>query len=82
MLLVNIFLYFFLYSNIIVQCKSQIKCNNEYSFKSTNNRTGKFLFDAIFRIGSGISNVFGDNVDEDTDYEDINVKTCDCGKCE
>lgn len=82
MLLVNIFFYFFLYSNFIVQIKSQIKCDKEYSLKSTNNRTSKFLFDAIFRIGSGISNVFGDNVDEDTDYEDINIKTCDCGKLE
>lgn len=45
------------------------------------NRRGKFLFDAIFRISSGITNAFGYEADEYSDYnDDINIKTCDCGE--
>jgi len=52
---------------------------NDLISEKKNNRTSKFLFDAIFRIGSGISNAFGYEADEDLDYnENVNVKTCDC----
>ncbi|XP_050337859.1 transmembrane protease serine 2 isoform X2 [Bactrocera neohumeralis] len=45
----------------------------------TAERSGKFLFDAIFRISSSITNAFGYEGEEYSDYnEDINIKTCEC----
>nr|XP_036214104.1 trypsin zeta-like [Bactrocera oleae] len=45
----------------------------------TADRSGKFLFDAIFRISSSITNAFGYEGEEYSDYnEDINIKTCEC----
>lgn len=76
MILVHLFVYICIFNNIV---ESKFEASNN-ELRKTQNRTSKFLFDAIFRIGSGISNVFGDNVDEDTDYDDTNIKTCDCGK--
>ncbi|XP_067616190.1 trypsin-1 [Eurosta solidaginis] len=43
------------------------------------NRRGKFLFDAIFRVSVGLSQAFGYDGEEYSDYnDDINIKTCEC----
>lgn len=47
----------------------------------TVDRRGKFLFDAIFRITASVSNAFGYEGEEYSDYnDDMNIKTCECGK--
>ena len=46
-----------------------------------NNRTGRFFFDALFKIGSNFNDVLDyDDFDEDADYDlNSHVRTCDCG---
>lgn len=64
-----------------IDCRmTQIKTNHSLESNIFQTRKSKFLFDSIFRIGTGISNAFGDDANEETDYHDVNIEKCDCGK--
>jgi len=53
--------------------------NSVYSVSSR--RTSRFFFDNIFRISSGVANVFGFESDDEPEYEENNnLSTCDCGE--
>ncbi|CAD7083715.1 unnamed protein product [Hermetia illucens] len=56
------------------------RASNSNTTEFTTNRTGRFLFDSIFRIGSDINNVFDyDDTDDDVDYDvATTVRTCNC----
>lgn len=58
------------------------RASNSNTTEFTTNRTGRFLFDSIFRIGSDINNVFDyDDTDDDVDYDvATTVRTCNCGE--
>lgn len=72
---------------IIIVNQTSVHCHiSKYKSNSTSipttasRRQSKFLFDSIFRIGSGISNVFGEETADVEDYEDIYIEQCECGK--
>ncbi|XP_017478065.1 PREDICTED: trypsin-1 isoform X2 [Rhagoletis zephyria] len=77
----------FVLINVIIAYQAPVK-NKYFSLPQTRKnatnilkakRSGKFLFDAIFRISAGISNAFGYEGDEYSDYNDeVDIKACEC----
>ncbi|XP_055371669.1 transmembrane protease serine 9-like [Condylostylus longicornis] len=73
-----------IYDSVVKVSENDVYSESENILKEMKNfppnRTARFLFDALFRIGSDLNSILDyDDADQDVDY-DINshVRTCDC----
>lgn len=65
-----------LYTVVCVKEINLLNYKNNHSIPLNKTRNSKFLFDVIFRVGSGLSDTF----EAEEDPTNINIKQCDCGK--